>query len=557
MKVKKKTIVIIPLIIILILLGAGYLLYKSTPLGRYFQLTTLSNTVEKLNRDRVRNYDVLHYNLFIDISIVEEEISGKAVLKIFCSDSELTLDFYDNMDIGLLTVNSIPAEYEHDKNLLTINLPSHENDTTTIIIEYEGTPELHGLGSFNFDYYNGKPFVYTLNEPVYAPTWFPCNDMPDDKATYDISIAAEPGLVSLSNGILVDEYKENDKQVYHWRTYYPTSTYLVCFYTAEYVRFTQDYISLNATDTMQIDYYVTPDLLDDAKKEFEDHPKYINVLASIFGEYPFINEKYAVAQFLWSYGAMEHQTITGIGANFISGRKFSRDILIHEIAHHWWGNSVGPKSWKDIWLNEGFSSYAEALYYEKVSGKDALTSTMISKRREFTDTKLYDPEGNIFTKTVYDKGAWVLHMLRYELGDDLFFKILREYYKRFAYGNASTQDFKIICEEISGKNLDSFFDQWVYKGKGIIEAQYNWIQTLEQNGKYYVELKIKQVSKYYELYEFPLEVELVTSNKENIKKRFFVDEKEETFELNSKYEIISIKIDPEFRLLADIYEFRN
>ena len=150
-----------------------------------------------------------------------------------------------------------------------------------------------------------------------------------------------------------------------------------------------------------------------------------------------------------------------------------RDTYVHELSHHWWGNSVGPKTWNDIWLNEGFATYSEALYAEAKHGKDALKSKMQSKFSDNFRGTLYAPN-NLFGETVYDKGAWVLHMLRFEIGDSSFFKSLHKYYDLYKYSNASVEDFKAVCENVSGMSLDKFFDQWVYTGTDNIFCSYTF-----------------------------------------------------------------------------------
>lgn len=486
-----------------------------------------SDTAIILGQNKI---DVLHYDLKINLFTDLKKLEGAIVIKFVTIDpaiDTIQLNFYDNMKIIFLELNGDEIDYQHVNNRLSFVI-NPGVDTNKIKINYEGTPLRSGLGGFMFGKLNGKSVVYNLSEPDFASTWFPCNDLPTDKALLDIYITNDSSQVSVSNGNLVDISVSDDRKTYHWKTIYPISTYLVSVYSSEYVSFSDQYISLDSVDTMSVSYFVFPDHLNDAKKDFKNHLKMLNVFAKLFGEYPFIKEKYGVAEFLWQVGAMEHQTITGIGSNFVSGNNFFEDVYVHELAHQWWGNAVGPKSWKDIWLNEGFATYSEALYYEAISGKDALKSTMLAKYQDHFKGKLYDPGENLFGTTVYDKGAWVLHMLRWEVGDELFFKILKEYFNKYKYQNASTEDFQKVCENVIGKNLDHFFSQWVYKGEDQIKVNYDW-SSHSENDSVIIKLDVKQIQNDWTAFQFKLPVHLIYSDGSGEDKIFFVNQREQQF----------------------------
>ena len=421
-----------------------------------------------------------------------------------------------------------------------------------IKISYEGRPERAGLAGFVFGKRDGFQLVYTLSEPNYASSWFPCNDIPSDKTLLDMKITNDSSMVSVSNGILVGEEIRGDRKTYHWRTIYPISTYLIALYSSDYETFSDQYISIDGKDTMSLNYYVLPDKLDKAKVDFSEHVEILNFFAETFGEYPFIKEKYGVAEFLWSSGAMENQTITGVASSLIGGKKFFLDFYVHELAHHWWGNSVGPKSWNDIWLNEGFSSYSEALYFEHKGGARALQSTMRDKYISEFAGRLSEPGSYLFTNTVYDKGAWVLHMLRWEVGDSAFFNILREYYSQYKYSNASTSDFIAICEKVSKKDLQKFFHQWL-EGEGEIELEYKLI-TKKENGLYKTFVSIDQVQEKYKCYEFPIEIKLYFQNDQPSAHIIYVNEKSIIFNVSTKSKPTSVELDPNGWLLAKITE---
>src|SRR5690606_18446582 len=191
---------------------------------------------------------------------------------------------------------------------------------------------------FVFGEVNNRSLVYTLNQPEYASTWFPCNDIPSDKAMLEMRIRNSRENISVSNGKLIDVDDDETHKTYHWKTFYPISTYLIALYSAPYKYYDESTVVNGGT--LNIEYYVMPEHLENARKDFSVHKDMINYFSDTFGEYPFINEKYGVAEFLWNFGAMEHQTITGIGYTFVSGKNFFRDIYAHELVHSWWGNAV-------------------------------------------------------------------------------------------------------------------------------------------------------------------------------------------------------------------------
>ena len=235
----------------------------------------------------------------------------------------------------------------------------------------------------------------------------------------------------------------------------------------------------------------------------------------------------------------------------INGKKFFNEFYIHELAHQWFGDAVSPAGWKDIWLNEGFASYSEALFAENQSGPSAYHSTMRSKFRDSYRGTVFNPD-NMFSSTVYDKGAWVLHMLRREVGDSVFFRILRTYYDKYKYGNASTDDFEKICEYVSSRNLNYFFKQWIYEGEDQLTLKYKW-QLETNNNKYNIHLQIDQEQEDFPLYRFPLDLSIKLENKnESIKKTIYIDKRESTIDIPVETKPISVTLDPDNWLLATI-----
>lgn len=498
--------------------------------------------------------DILHYDIDIDLYPADKKILGDVTLTGRFVDqkiSEIDLNFYNNLKISSVQFNGNESEFENKGTRLTIKPSNELTDTFTIRVIYEGTPKRAGLSAFVFGEINDKSVVYNMNEPDYASTWFPCNDLPSDKALMDIKITNSASQTSVSNGILKSVEQKGDRKTYHWFTVYPISTYLIAIYSAEYEKFSHQYVSLDNKDTMNIDYFVFPDHIENAKKDFDEHIDMMNYFAKTFGEYPFIKEKYGVAEFLWQFGAMEHQTITGVGSNFVTGNKYITDVYVHELAHHWWGNAVGPATWKDIWLNEGFATYSEALYAEYNAGKEALQSVMVSKFDEDFEGRLYDPGEDLFSNTVYEKGAWVLHMLRREVGDTIFFKILRTYFETYKYSNASTDNFINLCEKLSGKDLKKFFDQWVYTGEDIINLNYTW-KVVNDGDKFKTIIELTQTQEKYDTYNFNIDILLIDGSSSYID-NYFVDSKNQKIEIISDVNPKDVALDPYNWLLANIF----
>ncbi|MBS4036295.1 MAG: M1 family metallopeptidase [Ignavibacterium sp.] len=494
--------------------------------------------------------DVIKYDLFIDVNSELKRINARIEITGLIIDSSLVtldLNFNNALTIKELIFNNSNPDYTHKKTNLSINIIEPLPDTFKLNIKYEGKPKSFGPYGFVFGEVNKQSLVYTLNQPEYASAWFPCNDIPSDKAMLEIRIRNTKDNISVSNGKLIQIDEDETHKTYRWKTFYPISTYLIALYSAPYENFTDKWIY--NSDTLSIEYYVMPEHLENARKDFALHNDMLIYFSDTFGEYPFIREKYGVAEFLWNFGAMEHQSITGIGYTFVSGNNFFRDIYAHELAHQWWGNAVGLKSWDDIWLSEGFATYSEALYNEYKFGRDALRSFMLSKFDEnFTGT-LYSPE-NLFSSLVYDKGAWVLHMLRNEVGDSIFLKIIRRFFEEFKYSSASIEDFKNICEIVSGKDLYKFFDQWIITGDDQIKLEYEFDIT-EQDRNYILSIITKQIQTSYKEYHFPIEFMVIYEDESEVIVKTYINSRMQKTEFKSIKKPKDIIPDPFNWLLAN------
>jgi len=497
--------------------------------------------------------DVLHYTIKLDLLPEQKRLKGDVTLQFVFKDSLqkiFKINFYDNMKIHKVLWNGAATNYSNYKTTISVD-PKTILDTNYVEVIYEGKPKNLGLSSFVFGEINGQSLIYNISEPTFASTWFPCNDILTDKATFDFYLTNNSSQVSAANGTLVEKIDAGGKTTYHWKTQYELPTYTAAIYSSDYKTFSDKYISA-AGDTIPINYYAIPSHLENAKIDFNEHPQILKVFANLFGEYPFVKEKYGVAEFLWQSGAMESATITGIGSNFVTGAKMFNDIYVHEASHQWWGNCVTPATWKDIWLNEGFATYSEALYDEKVFGKDAFFADTKKNFSASFEGTLYNPGNNLFSSKVYKKGGWVLHMLRWEVGDDNFFAILRQYFDTYKFKNASTEDFKHVCEEVSQKDLAKFFEQWVYVGEYTPVVNYTWKIKRDDDSTYYLNLNLRQIQKGEMVYNFPVEVKFLCDNPEdNYSEIITVNEADFEKTIQIKKRINSVVLDPQGWLLAE------
>jgi aminopeptidase N len=426
------------------------------------------------------------------------------------------------------------------------------DEVFTLSVPYQGNAGSGGFGSMEYTTHGTSTIVYTLSEPYYAYTWWPAKDgdvsQPGDngdKFTLDMSVISPTGMVTASNGALIETLSQpNNRVLYHWRTNYPLSTYLVCFASTNYVTWSQNYIPL-AGGTMPVWFYIYPEDNSSANRTaWEKAVQMITTLRGLFGEYPFVNEKYGIYECEFG-GGMEHQTFTAQGT-------FSESVTVHELSHQWWGDMITCKTWNDIWLNEGFASYAEALWAQYKPGGSfaALKTTMAAKKYTGAGTvyvqnsELSSVNAIFDTNTTYNKAAWVLNMLRHVLGDTGFFQALADYRAAFAFQSATTADFRAVCEAIYGGSLNWFFQEWIY-GERTPSYAYGW-STANVAGRNYLLLYIDQTqSAAYQRFQMPLDIVVNGTTR-----RVFNDADPEWFVIPLPAPATSVQLDPDAWVLT-------
>ena len=300
--------------------------------------------------------------------------------------------------------------------------------------------------------------VYVVAEPDAARSWFPANDHPSDKATFTFRITVPAGSTVAANGRLVEEVAAGTQTRFTWEMDRPMATYLATILVGDLIRVESD-----GPNGIVIRDYVPADLAADPPAAFGAVPEAITVLSGFFGPFPFDAYGHAVVGGDFA-AALENQTLSIFGRFAID-----EQIVIHELAHQWFGDSVTPATWRDVWLNEGFATYAEWLWSEHNDGPEAMRRAAVrahSLLGAIPHARTGDPGPEaLFGPSTYLRGALTLAALRLEIGDDAFFSVLPTFADRFAYGNASTADFVGVAEEVSGIALAPFFDDWLFSDR--------------------------------------------------------------------------------------------
>lgn len=299
---------------------------------------------------------------------------------------------------------------------------------------------------------------------------------------------------------------------------------------------------------MPVPVYVYPELKAITENAFEDTADMILFYSESFGEYPFRDEKYGQV-LVPNGGGMEHQTITHLNASYFSGGGKQNSLVAHELAHMWWGDYITMSDWPHIWLNESFATYSDALYQEYRYGSDHLKDLMRSYANKDYPGSIYDPI-YLFHSIVYTKGAFVLHMLRHLVGEDGFRSILQTYYadQDVAYGNASTENFRSICESVYGEDLSWFFDEWIY-GTKRPTIRYGWTYEPGESGGYITTITLEQVQQDLPLFRFPLDIQLETDGyPEDI--TIWMETASDSLQIESTDAPVRVILDPDVWLLA-------
>jgi aminopeptidase N len=514
------------------------------------------------------NIDIHYYHLDLTLPMVTNTLSGTVRIEgtvVGLPMSTLVLDFQSaTMTVTAVELaNGTPLTFTQPGAVLNINLPAPvaPGGSVAVDVTYNGAPQSGGFGYFVFGTRSGDRFAWSLSEPYGAREWWPCKDHPSDKADSVRVTITVPSIYRVgSQGLLVNETVNGGNKTYDWVSRYPISNYLVSLAVGEYAHHLGTYTrpaplaALYGPLSMPLDHLVYEDGSSTLPSGWGQAGDMISVFEEWFGPYPFADEKYGHSECTFG-GGMEHQTMSSMGGSSIS-------LTSHELSHQWFGDEITTKTWPHLWLNEGFATYSALLYFQQRSStypgtyETQLANTFASALGANGTLVLEDTTSvsNMFAQPrVYSKGAMVLHMLRWMVGDATFKSILQSYASDplLAYGVATTSDFKRVCEDVSGLQLDTFFAQWVETGTGY--PSYSMCSSWQAGiDGYHVRVSLHQIQTMpvsnVNVFEMPVEL-LVHTTGGNVSVVVQNNQRDQNFDFVVANQPTSIDFDPGKRIL--------
>ena len=502
------------------------------------------------------NYDLIYQRMEWKIDPAVKYISGK-VTSYFKSETENLAEIGFDLD-SLMTIDSVfyqnqkvQVKRNGDRFFIQFENPLSSGQIDSVSVFYQGEPEKQqtGFGAFGMGIHDGFPVMWTLSEPYGALEWWPCKQSLADKIdSIDIVVTTPEIYRTASNGVVVEDRVDAGYRKMHWKHRHPIATYLVAIAVTNYATYS-DWLELEDGRKIEILNYVYPEKLEQAKTETPITADLIALYNQIIGEYPFANEKYGHAQFGWG-GGMEHQTMSFM-------YNFNFELVAHELAHQWFGDYITCGSWQHIWLNEGFATYLSGLAYENLKPEWWYRFRKLNVERIISQ-----PGGSVFVKDTtnesvifssrlsYSKGAWLLHMLRWELGDEKFFNGLRFYFNDPAVANgfATTSQFVKHMETAGDTTLTEFFNDWFYgEGYPLYSAGY------KNTGDGFYKISLSQTPSHpsVSFFEMPVPVRFYSEGKtDSVDFRLINTQNDQEFTVKVDFPVESMSIDPEYWLVS-------
>lgn len=476
-----------------------------TPKARSFELTG-----DRVQYAPDRPADVKHVKLVITLDFEQETVSGTVSTSFSALYEEVKSVSFDAIDLQVERITLAGGKeltFSNDGKKLTVTLdrPYHHGEEFTVDVQYHAKPRtgLHFIKPAPED--PTRPVqAWTFGQPRYHSYWFPCHDAPNDRATTEIIVTVPAHFQTVANGNLIGVTDHGETKTHHWRHDIPHAAYLISLVVSDFAVVEDSY------NGKPVNYYVRPDRKGDARYYMGKTPEMMRFFAEYTGvDYPY--DKYAQTVVELYTGAMEHTTATTHSFMLLMDERAALDfdlvpVVAHELAHQWFGDLVTCRDWPNGWLNEGFATYFEELWSGHDLGADYFKQSMLDLKNGYLGEdghyrrpivyNVYHNDGfELFDGHMYNKGAWVLHMLRHQLGDATFRRAVKAYLERYREREVITADLERTFEEVTGRSLAEFFQQWVYQGGyPAFEVNYSW------DGEHSMaKLKIKQTQQVNDL----------------------------------------------------------
>jgi len=423
-------------------------------------------------------YDVRRYDLEIGLDPPRRALSGRLVATVTATSglARFEIDLDRRLRISEVRVDDALVPFSHDggKILAEPPRPWSAGERHRVSIRYAGRPKISSdppwIDGFVWaEAPSGQPWVGVTDEIDGADDWWPAKDHPSDEPDEGMSITltVPKGLLGLSNGRRIDQRTETDgATTSRWEVHAPINNYLVTVAAGPYVELTETYHGADGALAVPMSFWVLPEHRDAALRLWREAPRALEILARRFGEFPFLADKIGAVEA--PFDGMEHQTLIALGDGLVPGPSGRYDVLVHELAHEWWGNKVTARDWDDFWIHEGFATYAEVLYVEAVDGAAAARDDLELRRIEIRNERPLTAgrtrtAAEAYEDDIYDKGAWVLATLRWQIGDDAFFRFLRRFSgdPPSACRLVDSAEVERLAEEESGRDLGWFWERYL------------------------------------------------------------------------------------------------
>lgn len=501
--------------------------------------------------------DVERYRYFIELNDENAQIKGKAVIRIHALSPlrtfELDLGQRDETGKGMqvsavsLAGQALVVSQVQDK--LKIQLPNIQATNTTFEIEitYQGEPK-SGLFTSNNKF--GERVFFADNWPDHGHQWLPSIDHPSDKAAVEFIITAPEQYAVVANGLKIEESSlDGHRKLAHWREDVPIPVKVMVIGVARFAM--QESARLN---DVAVTSWVFPQNRQEGFHDYQVAVKALDYFQKNVGPYPY--KKLANVQSKTRFGGLENANTIFYFENSVTGKGEQEALIAHEIAHQWFGNSTTENDWHHVWLSEGFATYFANLYIEHTFGREAFLKKLLANRdkviryhqkvmRPIIDTTIQDPKF-VLSPNTYEKAAWMLHMLRQQLGDQLFWQGIRTYYAKFSGKNVLSVDFQTVMEQVSGKDLTNFFQQWLYQaGYPNLAVQWKYDRAMK-NLKLHVEQLQTQAQ-----FNFPLDIGVQTLDGRMELHTLKIDNRLHDFNIPLQFEPKTLSLDPMVKLLFE------